>query len=388
MTANVNGDLMRSPENSIIEILQQNNIDMVATLPCDRIKNLLPLISNHFFEIPLTREENGIGICAGAYMAGGKPAMVIQSTGLGNMINALESLNITCNIPLPILTSWRGVYKEGIEAQKPLGEHLPAILDGAGITYTIIDDPDKLYLLDYAILDAYENLRPHVILLSPKVWEGSTCVTWSKKKPVVPQERSLDITFKSTIREPHMIRFDAIAAITPLLDDEIVVANIGVPCKELYALHDRDLNYYMFGSMGLVSSIGLGLALKSKRRVVVLDGDGSLLMNPNALVEIARMDPSNLTIVALDNGAYGSTGSQETLTAKFLDLELLARGCGIENTVKVHTKEGVENAFSSALDADGATFIHVVLRPGNSDSPNIPHTPAEVTERFMCALQC
>ncbi len=378
---------MGSPEESVIEILQQNEIDMVATLPCDRIKNLLPLISNNFFEIPLTREENGIGICAGAYMAGGKPVMLIQSTGLGNMINALESLNITCNIPLPILVSWRGVYKEGIEAQKPLGEHLPGILDGAGIIYTIIDDPDKLYLLDYGILDAYENLRPHVILFSPKVWEDSTCTAWSEKKLVVPEERSLDIMFKSTIHEPHMIRFDAIAAIAPLLDAEIVVANIGVPCKELYALRDRDLNYYMFGSMGLVSSIGLGLALKSERRVVVLDGDGSLLMNPNALVEIARMDPSNLTIVALDNGAYGSTGSQETLTAKFLDLGLLARGCGVENTVKVHTKEGVENAVSNALGTDRLTFIHVVLKPGNSDSPNIPLSPVEVTERFMGALR-
>ena len=379
---------MMSPEDSVIEILQQNGIDMVATLPCDRIKNLLPLISNNFFEIPLTREENGIGICAGAYMAGGKPAMVIQSTGLGNMINALESLNITCNIPLPILASWRGVYKEGIDAQKPLGEHLLGILDGAGLAYTIIDDPDKLHLLNDAILDAYENLRPHVILFSPKVWECTECGAWREKELVVPNQRSLDITFKSTILEPQMMRFDAIAAVTPLLDDEIVVANIGVPCKELYALHDRDLNYYMFGSMGLVSSIGLGLALKSKRKVVVFDGDGSLLMNPNALIEIARINPSNLTIVALDNGAYGSTGSQETLTAKFLDLELLARGCGIENTIKVHTKKEVEDAVSCALGADGSTFIHVVLKPGNSDSPNIPLSPVEVTERFMNALRC
>lgn len=378
---------MSSPEDSVIDILQKNDIDMVATLPCDRIKNLLPLITKNFFEIPLTREENGIGICAGAYMAGGKPAMVIQSTGLGNMINALESLNITCNIPLPILASWRGVYKEGIDAQKPLGEHLPGILDGAGLTYTIIDDHDKLHLLNDAILDAYENLCPHIILLSPKVWENSTCTTWSEKELVAPKKRSIDITFKSTTREPQMIRYDAIAAITPLLDDEIVVANIGVPCKELYALRDRDLNYYMFGSMGLVSSIGLGLALKSERRVIVLDGDGSILMNPNALVEIARSCPANLTIVALDNGAYGSTGSQETLTAKFLDLELLARGCGIENTVKVHTKEEVESAMSSALGADKLTFIHVVLKPGNSDSPNIPLSPVEVTERFMGALK-
>jgi len=378
---------MKTPEEAVIGIMKNNGIDMVATLPCDRIKNLLPLISMTFFEIPLTREENGVGICAGAYMAGAKPMMVIQSTGLGNMINALESLNITCRIPLPVLASWRGVYKEGIEAQEPLGEHLPAILTGAGIAYTVIDDPEKLYLLDYGILDAYDNLRPHVILVSPKVWEDSACTLWNEQEPVVIRERSHEFTFRSAIHAPGMIRFDAIAVIAPLLDTEMVVANLGVPCKELYALRDRDLNYYMFGSMGLASSIGLGLALKSGSSVVVLDGDGGLLMNPNALVEIAHADPPNLTIVALDNGAYGSTGSQETFTAKSLDIELLARGCGIENTAKVHTGDGLRNAFKAAQGSGRLTFIHVILKPGNTDSTNIPLTPAEVTARFMSAIK-
>ncbi|MBN1134906.1 MAG: sulfopyruvate decarboxylase subunit beta [Methanosarcinaceae archaeon] len=378
---------MISPEDTIIEIMKNNGIDMVATLPCDRIKNLLPLITSNFPEIPLTREENGIGICAGAYMAGGKPMMVIQSTGLGNMINALESLNIACQIPLPIFASWRGVYNERIEAQKPFGQHLPRILKSAEIQYTIVDKPDKLYLLNHGIRDAYENLRPHVILFSPMVWEGSSCRIWDEQEPVVFRKRSYEFTFKGKIAEPEMMRFDAISTIALLLDKEIVVANIGIPCKELYAVSDRDLNFYMFGSMGLASSIGLGFALMSEQRVVVLDGDGSILMNPNALLEAARASPSNLTIVALDNGAYGSTGSQETFTARFLDIELLARGCGIENTVKVNTKEELLNAFLAAQESGELTLIHVIIKPGNKDFPNIPLTPAEITSRFMRAVQ-
>ena len=378
---------MKSPEDTVIEIMKNSGIDMVATLPCDRIKNLLPLISSNFPDIPLTREENGIGICAGAYMAGGKPMMVIQSTGLGNMINALESLNIACRIPLPIFASWRGVYNEGIEAQKPFGEHLPAILKGAGIQYNIVDEPDKLYMLEYGIKDAYEDLRPHVILFSPMVWEGSACKIWGEQEPMVFRERSYEFTFKSKIHEPEMMRFDALSTIAPLLDKEIVVGNICRPCKELYAVSDRDLNFYMFGSMGLASPIGLGLALKSERRVVVLDGDGSILMNPNALVEAARAGPSNLTIIALDNGAYGSTGSQETFTARFLDIELLAQGCGIGNTMKVRTGEELRNAFVAAQESGKLTLIHVIIRPGNKDSPNIPLTPAEVTLRFIRAVR-
>ena len=108
--------------------MEQAGINLLATLPCDRTKNLLPLALKSFKGIELTREEDGLGICAGAYLAGARPMMIIQSTGLGNMINALESLNIASALPIPILASWRGVYKEGIDSQIPLGRHLPAIL--------------------------------------------------------------------------------------------------------------------------------------------------------------------------------------------------------------------------------------------------------------------
>src|SRR5665648_1224499 len=99
------------PEERILEIMHDLDIDVVLTLPCDRIKALLSMTESEFFTIPLTREENGIGICAGAYMAGARPLMMIQSTGLGNMINAIASLNQVYDLPLPIIASWRGVYK-------------------------------------------------------------------------------------------------------------------------------------------------------------------------------------------------------------------------------------------------------------------------------------
>lgn len=380
---------MASPEEEVIAIMKKAGIDLAATLPCDRIKNLLPLISENFPEIRLTREENGVGICAGFYLAGGKPMMLIQSTGLGNMINALESLNIICRIPLPILASWRGVYSEGIEAQVPLGTHLPTILEGAGLKYTIIDEAKKLPLLETVITDAFENLRPHIALISPKVWEGSDCCAWEaaglpEKPELMERICSFNLT-RETLR-PVMLRNDAICAIASQLDDEITVTNLGVPCKELYACRDRELNFYMFGSMGLVSSIGLGLALRTKKTVVAFDGDGSLLMNPNALLEIAREAPKNLIIICLDNGAYGSTGSQETCALRYIDLEIFATACGIQNTDKVNSPEGLIEAFRKFRAMQELSFIHVILKPGNTKAPNIPLSPEEVTKRFMEAL--
>ena len=380
---------MANPEEEVIAIMKKAGIDLTATLPCDRIKNLLPLVSENFPEIRLTREENGVGICAGAYLAGGKPMMLIQSTGLGNMINALESLNVICKIPLPVLTSWRGVYSEGIEAQVPLGVHLPAILEGAGLKYTTIEDAGQLSFLENVIEDAFENLRPHIALISPKVWETSECCAWETAgMPEKPElmERICRFNLTSKNLKPVMLRNDAICAIASQLADEITVTNLGVPCKELYACKDRDLNFYMFGSMGLVSSIGLGLALRTGRKVVVFDGDGSLLMNPNALLEIGKEAPKNLIIIGLDNGAYGSTGSQETCALRFIDLEILANACGIQNTAKVNSKEGLMETFRKFCVMQELSFIHVILKPGNTKAPNIPMSPEEVTKRFKEAL--
>ncbi|HOA69766.1 MAG TPA: sulfopyruvate decarboxylase subunit beta [Methanosarcina thermophila] len=381
---------MANPEEEVIAIMKKTGIDLAATLPCDRIKNLLPLVSENFPEIRLTREENGVGICAGAYLAGGKPMMLIQSTGLGNMINALESLNVICKIPLPVLASWRGVYREGIEAQVPLGVHLSAILEGAGLEFTVIHEAEKLPLLENVIRDAFENLRPHFALISPKVWEGSECCAWEiagmPEKPEV-MERTCRFNFTRETLRPLMLRNDAICAIASELDDEITVINLGVPCKELYACRDRDLNFYMFGSMGLVSSIGLGIALRTKKTVVTFDGDGSLLMNPNALLEIAREAPKNLIIICLDNGAYGSTGSQETCALRYIDLEILANACGIQNTAKVNSREGLIEAFRKFRSMQELSFIHVILKPGNTGAPNIPLSPEEVTKRFKEALK-
>ncbi len=381
---------MANPEEEVIAIMKKTGIDLAATLPCDRIKNLLPLIPENFPEIRLTREENGVGICAGAYLAGGKPMMLIQSTGLGNMINALESLNIICKIPLPVLASWRGVYGEGIEAQVPLGVHLPAILEGAELKYTIIDEAEKLPLLENVIKDAFENLRPHIALVSPKVWESSECCAWETAGlPVKPElmEKTCSFNFTRETLKPLMLRNDAICAIASQLDDEITVTNLGVPCKELYACRDRDLNFYMFGSMGLVSSIGLGLALLTEKTVVAFDGDGSLLMNPNALLEIAKEAQKNLIIICLDNGAYGSTGSQETCALRYIDLEILATACGIQNTAKVNSTEGLIEVFRKFKAMKELSFIHVILKPGNTKAPNIPLNPEEVTKRFKEALK-
>ena len=370
-----------TPERKVVDILKQNSIDIAATLPCDRIKALLLLIARNIRTIPLTREENGIGICAGVYLGGGRPVMVIQSTGIGNMINALCSLNLTYDIPIPVIASWRGVYKESIEAQWQLGRRLPEILAASGIKFTIIESIKEIDKLDEAIKESFSNSHPHVILLSPAVWEGYACEI---PEPLEICSRNVDLEFSGYIKKPVYTRYEAIKSIVETIDDtgDIIVANLGIPSKELFEIRDRELNFYMLGSMGLVSSIGLGLSIIQKKHVYVIDGDGSLLMNPNALISIGEYPTPNLTIIAIDNASYGSTGNQETCTQSLIDLELLAKASGIKDTVKAHSFDELREALLLK-----AQFIHVIVKPVNVKCKEIPFSANEIKKRFMRALE-
>lgn len=178
-----------------------------------------------------------------------------------------------------------------------------------------------------------------------------------------------------------MARREAIVDIMDKIDDEIVVCNIGFPSRELYDIDDRDKNFYMIGSMGLASSIGFGLALaRPDKDVVVIDGDGSLLMNMGSLVTVFANNPRNLTWIVIDNGAYGSTGNQDTY-AQVIDLCEIAKSVGFKNSFKFE-----EIDLSEVIKSDDASFIVYDTEPGNSKAPIIDLDPITIKNRFMDSI--
>jgi len=182
-------------------------------------------------------------------------------------------------------------------------------------------------------------------------------------------------------REPiNLRRIEAISIIALEAESQgaLLVGNIGYPSRELYAVGDRPSNFYMLGSMGLASSIGLGLALAlPDRRVVAIDGDGSVLMNLGSLAIIADQEPENYLLVILDNGCYGSTGSQPTCTARKADLAKLAAGAGIS---EVRVATAVDD-IRKGMGNKGVLVVKVEI--GNADVPVIPLSPEEILGRFM-----
>ncbi|HPW72467.1 MAG: sulfopyruvate decarboxylase subunit beta [Methanothrix sp.] len=180
-----------------------------------------------------------------------------------------------------------------------------------------------------------------------------------------------------------MRRIEAIALAAKSAQERnaLLISNIGYPSRELYSVHDRPENFYMLGSMGMASSIGLGLALaRPERRVMVLDGDGSVLMNLGTLATIAQHAPDNYLLVILDNGCYGSTGSQPTCTCYSTDLAAVARGAGIRNVQKTDDPEGL----SRALQGQGVVVARV--EAGNASVPVIDLLPEEIIKRFIRSI--
>ena len=178
-----------------------------------------------------------------------------------------------------------------------------------------------------------------------------------------------------------MARYEAIEDIMKYIDEELVICNIGFPSRELYEIEDRSKNFYMIGSMGLASSIGLGLAIaKPNKNIVVIDGDGSLLMNMGSLVTVFANNLSNLTWIVIDNGAYGSTGNQDTY-AQLIDLVDVAKGVGFENSYDfedINLKDVMHN--------ENASFVVYKTDAGNSTAPIIDLDPITIKERFMKSI--
>ena len=167
----------------------------------------------------------------------------------------------------------------------------------------------------------------------------------------------------------------------------LVVAGLGAPAWDITAAGDHDLNFPLWGAMGGAAMIGLGLALaQPKRRVLVVTGDGEMLMGLGALATIAVQRPNNLAIVVFDNEHYGETGMQLTHTAHDVDLEAVARAAGIGVAGTVRDRAGLAKALPVILSRPGPVFYDIKVRAENLDFVLPPKDGNVLKARFRKAL--
>ncbi|MFT4730339.1 MAG: sulfopyruvate decarboxylase subunit beta [Granulosicoccus sp.] len=183
-----------------------------------------------------------------------------------------------------------------------------------------------------------------------------------------------------------MIRSEILKQLIPVISDHFVVCNIGLPSQEMHMMDDQPTNFYMLGTMGLSSSIGLGVALAQKQKVISIDGDGSVLTNLGTLPTIANNVADNFILLIIDNGSYGSTGDQPTYAGMKTSLTAVAKACGCENVVEC-AAEDTAQVMKDALASNKMTIIVSKCESGNIKVPVITMDPVVIKDRFMRELQ-
>jgi sulfopyruvate decarboxylase subunit alpha len=163
------------PSLAVYRGLKRAGIDFAASVPCINLQQLLHRVEgdHEIIHIPVTREEEGVGLCAGAWMGGRKPALIMQNSGLGNSINALASLDFLYDIPLLMIISHRGCEGETIAGQVPMGKLTPKLLDAMEVPYFSAKPAGAEETVAQAWSLAASRKRPVAVLLDLQFWSGA-----------------------------------------------------------------------------------------------------------------------------------------------------------------------------------------------------------------------
>jgi thiamine pyrophosphate-dependent acetolactate synthase large subunit-like protein len=186
---------------------------------------------------------------------------------------------------------------------------------------------------------------------------------------------------------PMLERRAATARLLKDRGDALVVTGLGSTTYDAFAAGDSPLTFYLWGAMGGAAMVGLGLALaQPRRRVVVVTGDGEMLMGLGSLATIGVQRPANLAVVVIDNGLYAETGMQRTHTASGVDLAGVARSCGFAHAEIVATQGELDRLARAAYEAPGPFFAAIKVSPDPTSIELAPRDGPGLRDRFRAAV--
>ena len=355
-------------QKKLFDALQEMSVDFFTGVPDSLLNDFcLYMVKNipDGQHVMAANEGNAIAIAAGHYLATGNiPVVYMQNSGIGNATNPLLSLTHDCvyGIPMVLVIGWRGDPAINDHAQhKKQGELTPVLMTDMDIPYEILDSDDTVVeKFAWAVAKATEISSP-VALIAKKA-----ILTEKIKKQDYPESQLMN-------------REEAIAAVIDVLgSDAIYLGTTGRATRELHEqlkAHGigEGCEFQNVGSMGHVSSVGLGIALaKPDKKVVVFDGDAAAVMHMGALATNCRYKAGNMIHIVLNNGVNESVGGQPS-AGYVINLTEIAEACGYYTPKHpIETKEELQNIVREHKCGEMPLFIDVHVRQGiRSDMPKL-----------------
>lgn len=366
---------------NLVEII---DADFYAGVPdsqlralCDYLIDLYGTDPTH--HIIAANEGNCAALAAGYHLATGKvPAVYMQNSGQGNIINPLASLlnKKVYGIPCVFVIGWRG--EPGVHDE-------PQHIYQGEVTLTLLQDME----IESFVLE--KNTSEEA--LCNKMSEFRELLAEGKDVAIVVRKGALTYNKKNFYKNNHvMLREEIIRQIVRTAGNDPIISTTGKASRELFEIREANgqghqQDFLTVGSMGHSSSIAFGIALnKPDTKVWCIDGDGAALMHMGAMAVIGQAAPDNLIHIVINNGAHESVGGMPT-AAECIDLVKIAEGCGYKCIYRVSDYEELNTALEKVKNSSGLAFLEVKAAVGaRSDLGRPARTPEENKKAFMVYL--
>ena len=374
--------------NFLINQLSKYGFNFFTGVPCSNLTSVINGVINSkkIKYIGATSEGEAVGIASGAWLAGKKSVVMIQNSGLGNTINPLTSLNYPFKIPILLITTWRGDPEIKDEPQHELmGKITRNILKLTKIKNEIfpIKENNLKKILVKINNSINKNSLPYALVMKKETIKKEKL----KQKKILIKKKSKALVFYNKKNKPT--RSQVLKELIKNINNKIgVIATTGKTGRELFSLNDCKNFFYQVGSMGCASAISLGVALNTKKKIIVLDGDGSLLMKMGNMSTIGANRPKNLIHILLDNNVHDSTGQQLT-NASTVDFANIAANCGYKESYSTDNTNNFSNIIKKKLsNTHGPIFIRIKIQKGSVQNLGRPTIhPKDVARRFQNFLR-
>lgn len=355
--------------------------DFYAGVPCSFLKALINYAINECDYVMAANEGDAVAIASGASLGGKKSVVLMQNSGLTNATSPLTSLNFTFKLPVLGFVSLRGEPGVKDEPQHELmGQITEQMLALMKVEWAYLAEDQNEAITQLKEANKHMEQGRTFFFVVKKGTFGDV-----KLKPQALKQVSNNKLKKSTSKPTLPIRTEALKVISDLADkDTILLATTGKTGRELFEVEDKANNLYMVGSMGCISSLGLGLAMaRPDKKVIAIDGDGSALMRLGSFATNAYYQPKNLLHVVLDNNAHDSTGGQGTVS-HIVDFAGLAANVSYPTSVQAASLEDLSDTVSQWKQGGELTFVHLKISQGSPAELGRPTVkPFEVKDRLI-----